>query len=123
MKRNILSRILSAVAALTLAASLTTTFTQAQSSNSVRIENDSDYSIYEIYMSPANDLSWGSDLLGSRRVLPTGYYFTFSGALPGRYDLKLVDEDGDVCVVSDIRVNGNANWSISNSWLLNCEFH
>lgn len=123
MKRNMMSRILSAVAALTLVAGSTATLTNAQSGYSVRIENESDYAIHQIHLSPVSDTDWERDLLGPRRTLPSGWYFTFNGVMPGRYDLKLIDEDGDVCVVSNVRISGNTNWGINNSWLLNCEFH
>ena len=80
---------------------------------SVRIENVTDYSIFEVHLS-------GPDLLG-RRTLDPGYVFT-AYVYAGHYDLTLVDEDGDVCVVRNVAVNGPTNWRITNSWLLNCEF-
>jgi amino acid transporter len=51
-----------------------------------------------------------------------GYVFT-TYLNSGLYDLKLVDEDGDVCEVYRVSVSGATNWRITNSWLLNCERH
>ena len=87
----------------------------------VRIENATNYSIYEVHISRTNDSSWEQDLLG-RDTLSPGWIFT-ARAYPGRYDLKLVDEDGDVCEVHNVAVSGPTNWRITNSWLLNCEHH
>jgi hypothetical protein len=73
-------------------------------------------------MSSASDPDWRRDLLG-QNVLPAGYHITLPERFfSGYYDLKLVDEDGDVCVARNVRVNGNTTWNITNSWLLNCEF-
>jgi hypothetical protein len=88
----------------------------------VKIENASIYDIYHIYMSPVGYTIWGPDLLGSN-ILYTNYTFTQPGLAAGHYDLKLVDEDGDSCVVPNVAVYGDTNWRITNSWLLNCEFH
>jgi hypothetical protein len=124
MKLNIATRLISAVAALALIAGSTASLVQAQSGYgyTVQIENRSDYAIYQIRMSLASDRSWERDLLGTG-ALPSGYHITLPERFsPGYYDLKLVDEDGDVCVVSNVRVNGNTTWDITNSWLLNCEF-
>jgi hypothetical protein len=123
MKRNFASRFISAVAALALIAGSTASFVQAQSGYTVRIDNQSDYAIYQIHMSSVSDPNWRRDLLGAG-VLPSGYHV----ALPetffsGYFDLELVDEYGDVCVVPSVRLTGNTSWEITNSWLLNCEFH
>jgi hypothetical protein len=122
MKRNIVSRFITAVAALVLIAGSTASFVQAQSGYAVQIDNISDYAIYQIHMSSASDPDWRRDLLG-QNVLPAGYHITLPERFfSGYYDLKLVDEDGDVCVARNVRVNGNTTWNITNSWLLNCEF-
>jgi len=122
MKLNIAARFISAIAALALIAGSNASFVQAQSGYTVQIENRSDYGIYQIRMSSASDRDWERDLLGAG-VLPSGYHITLPERFfPGYYDLKLVDEDGDICVVSNVRVNGNTTWDITNSWLLNCEF-
>jgi hypothetical protein len=88
----------------------------------VRIENGSRYQVSRMYLSPASNNYWGPDLLGSH-VLPNGYVFTTREMPTGQYDLKLVDEDGDVCVVSGLSIGEDTSWRITDRWLLNCEFH
>jgi hypothetical protein len=87
----------------------------------VNIVNNSDYDIYQLHMSSIGDNNWGSDLLGAK-VLYSGSSVAVTMS-PGRYDLKLVDEDGDTCTVLDIGVYRDDSWSITNRWLLSCEFH
>lgn len=87
----------------------------------VDITNNSSYDIYEIHMSPTGDGNWERDLLRDD-VLTRGASTTVT-AVPGRYDLKLVDEDGDACVVMNLPLYGDEAWSITNRWLLSCEFH
>jgi hypothetical protein len=93
----------------------------AQSWHTVRVENQSHYDVHKMYLSPASSRSWGPDLLG-RYTLDSGFVFNTPAMPDGRYDLKLVDEDGDVCVVGGLAIYGNTNWQITDRWLLNCEF-
>ena len=88
----------------------------------VRIENASAWNIHRIYLSSASNRYWGSDLLGSN-VLRTGYVFTTSYIPAGTYDLKLVDQDGDVCIVPRVSIYEATTWQITNRWLLGCELH
>jgi hypothetical protein len=87
---------------------------------SLQIENASSWHIYKLFLSPSYSDIWGRDLLG-RRVLTSGYVFS-TDVRSGLYDLKLVDEDGDTCIVHRIAVNGETSWRITNAWLLSCEF-
>jgi hypothetical protein len=94
---------------------------QAQT-HRIRLENDSSYAIYHVYVSRVDFGIWGPDRLGDI-VLQPGYY-TYLPSLPlGEYDLKLVDEDGDECQVRRVTVGTDTNWRIDDSWLLSCEFH
>jgi hypothetical protein len=95
----------------------------AESRYSVKIENASHYYIREMYLTSVIDPNWRLDLLGTE-VLPSGYVFTSQRMAPGQYDLKLVDQDGDVCVVPGVPIGRGTQWRITDSWLLNCEgFH
>ena len=87
----------------------------------VDIANQSSYDIYGLFLSSSGDDLWGRDLLGSS-VLATGTSVAVTAA-PGRYDLKLVDEDGDTCTVMGLNLYSDTAWSITNRWLLSCEFH
>jgi hypothetical protein len=121
MKRKMNVSLLSTLGILALVAGSVSSG-KAQSGYTVKINNLSDYAIYEVHLSAVNDPNWRGDLLG-RQALPSGFSFTFGGTLRGHYDLKLVDEDDDVCIVPDVEVRGTTVWDINNSWLLNCEFH
>jgi hypothetical protein len=119
---NPIVRMKAMIALMLLLTSLLAPMVHAQSGPySVRIENVSNYAIREVHMSRVGDDDWRADLLG-RSTLNPGYAFTAT-AYTGLYDLKLVDEDGDVCVVPRVAVNGPTSWRITNSWLLNCERH
>jgi hypothetical protein len=92
----------------------------SQNSHYVRIENNTGYDIHEVRLSSTSNPYWGGDRLG-RDVLEDGEYFSLS--VPnGSYDLKLVDEDDDLCVVHNISIYSNQNWNLTPTWLLRCEF-
>jgi len=93
----------------------------AQGTYTVQIENATRYSINAVHLSSVTNRWWGPDLLGADTLYP-GYVFT-THLYSGQYDLKLVDEDGDVCIVPNVSVSGPTSWRITNSWLLNCERH
>jgi len=60
----------------------------------ITIYNETGYFIYFIYVSSASTENWGSDLLGTN-VLAPGQAFVVTVPVPGRYDIRLVDSDGD----------------------------
>jgi len=107
--------------ALCLAASLSVPAGAGPYRVRVGIANNSSYDIYRLYMSSTQANDWGRDLLGDS-VLLSGSSFSVT-ADPGRYDLKLVDEDGDTCTVMGLSLYGNESWNITDRWLLSCEFH
>ena len=81
--------------------------------------NRSSYTIRRLYLSPTSLGIWGYDRLGSN-VLNPGYKVTVQ-IEPGYYDMKLVDEDGDSCVVSDIDFRNSDYLVLNNANLLACE--
>ncbi len=88
---------------------------------SATLANGSDLDIYELYLSPSQQSRWGPDQLGEY-VLESGMSFTLSGMRCGDYDLKLVDEDGDECVVHEQYLCGDmGEWVLTNEELLECE--
>lgn len=94
----------------------------AQSTHTLTIQNDSGYDIYEIHMSSIYDGSWERDLLG-RHFLSTGNSFDITGITSGRYDIKVVDEDGDSCIVQQVAVYQDRTWTLTPLGLVGCEFH
>ncbi len=88
----------------------------------VNIVNHSDWSIYELYVSSADSEEWGDDQLGSEVIESGGGSFLLHSIPCDDYDVRLVDEDGDECVVSGVALCAdNDDWVISNDDLLSCQ--
>ena len=104
--------------AVCAAALLVPTFADAASN--VTIKNKSDWSIQHFFLSPVETEEWGPDQLGDE-VIGTGDTFTLTGVPCDSYDVRLVDEDGDECVVAEVDICTNNGWVINNDDLLDCE--
>lgn len=85
----------------------------------LRVQNDSRWDIHRIYMSSSEEDNWGPDQLG-RRILRSGTAHTITDIIPGEYDIRFVDEDGDKCDLRNIPIFKNTNWVLTNRILLNC---
>src|SRR5690606_12332055 len=83
MKRWLIAAALLAVCSTALAAEL-------------RIRNQSLWDIHYIYLSSTNDTNWGPDQLEDD-ILEAGGTLRLHGVACGNYDIKLIDEDSDVC--------------------------
>lgn len=107
---------------LLLAASLTTPpAAEAQAHRyRLKIYNNSRYDIHRIYMSSAESNRWGQDLLGDS-ILASSRSFTIIEIVSGEWDIKFIDEDGDACVLRNVKVFENMSWSITTDWLVNCQ--
>ena len=87
----------------------------------VKIVNQSKWEIHHFFLSSTGEDHWGPDQLGEE-VVGTGESFTLKSIPCDSYDVKLVDEDGDECVVDDIDICGGAeSWTITDKLLLACE--
>ncbi len=84
------------------------------------IENESRYDIYYLYMSRTLEDDWGRDQLG-QEVLGAGEMFTLENIPAGEYDVKFVDEDDDECILNDIAIVNDTEWSLTTDFLLKCE--
>ena len=88
---------------------------------SVTIENLSDWEIHEFYLSSVEDEEWGPDQLGQHIIHPGGS-FKLTDIPCDTYDVLLVDEDGDECVVTEVDLCGQKEkWAITNEILLGCQ--
>lgn len=87
----------------------------------LKITNNSKYDIYHLYVSRAESDRWGPDQFGDFVLQASGGSFTLTDLIPGDYDIKFVDEDGDECVLHDISIFQNKNWALTTAWLTNCE--
>ncbi|HRC85221.1 MAG TPA: hypothetical protein PK413_06415 [Thermoanaerobaculia bacterium] len=88
---------------------------------SVKIVNESDWEIHHFYLSSTDEEQWGPDQLGEA-VISSGESFTLTDIPCDTYDVKLIDEDGDECVVSNVDIcAGKEKWTITNKILLGCQ--
>ncbi len=93
----------------------------AAKKSNVTVRNSSEYSIHHFFLSPSEEEEWGPDQLGDH-VIDQGEKFTLTSIPCDEYDVKLVDEDGDECVVEAVDVCGADDaWEITDEDLLDCE--
>jgi hypothetical protein len=87
----------------------------------VTVVNQSAWDIHHLYLSAADENEWGPDQLGND-VIGTGDSFKIMGIPCDEYDVRLVDEDGDECMVFAVDICGsNEKWEITSGDLLECE--
>jgi hypothetical protein len=94
----------------------------ASAASSIKVHNKSKWEIHHMYLSPTSEKDeWGPDQLGEA-VIKTGGTFTLTDIVCNKYDIKIVDEDGDECVVSAVALcDDAATWTITDERLLKCE--
>lgn len=89
----------------------------------VTFRNDSDWAIHALYFARESSKDWGQEQLGKHTVR-RGESFTLSQIPCGRYDVKLVDEDGDECDVTGVALCAESHvWAITDKDLLKCQAH
>lgn len=94
---------------------------QAQGKVSVKIINSSSWAVHHLYLSPVSEESWGADQLRDN-IIQTGAQFTITGIPCDSYDVKVVDEDGDECIIEEVDLcSENKYWKITDEDLLACE--
>ena len=110
MKKTIIVLLLSALALPAFAKKAT-----------VKVINQSKWEIHHLFVSPAAEEEWGPDQLGED-VLAKGDSFTITNIPCNEYDIKVVDEDGDECVIEAVDLcRDNSYWKITDKDLLECE--
>ncbi len=110
----------SAILAGTLAFALTG-LAAADDTSVVSMQNNSAWNINELYLSAVDVQEWGDDQLGEH-VIANGETFKLSGVPCDVYDVRLVDEDGDVCIVGGVKLCGSDSaWTVSDDDLLACQ--
>lgn len=88
---------------------------------SVKIVNQSEWGIYQFFLSPADTDNWGPDQL-REHVIEPNTAATLSDVPCGIYDVKLVDQEGDECIVAGVEVcSGNHEWVVTSEDLAVCE--
>ncbi|MDR3302766.1 MAG: hypothetical protein LBT01_09620 [Spirochaetaceae bacterium] len=69
----------------------------------IRVINATGYAMYHLQISPASSKSWEEDVLG-RDVLLDNEYVDVRLPKSGRWDVRLIDEDGDTYTLYNIRI-------------------
>ncbi len=94
---------------------------EIQSRSTVTLVNSSSWAIQHIYMSSFYSRSWGLDVLGDYILYPEQQVELHAIGCD-LYDIKLVDQDGDTCVLRKINIcRTRQRWVINNDTLLLCE--
>ena len=87
----------------------------------IKIINNSKWEIHHLYLSPSDQDDWGPDQLGED-TLAKGDSFTLTHIDCDTYDIKVIDEDGDECIIEAVDLCGDASyWKITDAMLLKCE--
>lgn len=109
-----------ALAAAVIFAFATPSFA-APKNATVKIINQSKWEIHHVYLSRTEDESWGPDQLEDQ-ILAKGQTITITNIPCDLYDVKVVDEDGDECIIEEVDLCGNNSyWKITDKDLLECE--
>ena len=115
-------RVIPVVLALAVAVALPlAAHAEAKRSADVKVTNRTEWEIHELYLSSTDEESWGPDQLGDE-VIGKDESFTILGIPCDKYDIKIVDEDKDECIVAKVDICGdNQEWAITSADLLKCQ--
>lgn len=107
------------LATLTLTPAIATEAPVARAS--IEIVNRTRWAIYELYLSPSDAIEWGDDQLDGETIEP-GDHFTLTDVPCESWDVRLVDEEGDECIVIEVELCADDyKWVIENNALLACQ--
>ena len=89
----------------------------------LKIVNGSDWNIHELYVRRSGETEWGAELLGADVTISAANGAHTLTQIPCEtYDVKLVDEDGDECVVTQQDLCGEHQiWEITSESLRACQ--
>ena len=95
----------------------------AEAKNELIFKNSSDWAIHNLYFAKSKENDWGPDQLGAKSndIIAPGASFTLTSIPPGKYDMKIVDEDGDECVVAGVKVVESEKVELTNELLVGCQ--
>jgi hypothetical protein len=78
----------------------------------ITIVNNTGYTVYFVYLSPTSDTEWGPDRLARDQILYNGQSVALRLPVPisitNRYDIRLVDLDGDSYTKYNVLVSANS---------------
>jgi hypothetical protein len=88
----------------------------------VQVTNQSKWEIHNLFLSATEQNDWGPDHLGEYIITAYGGTFTLKSIPCDSYDVDIVDEDGDECIIEAVDMCGdNSFWTITDTNLLACE--
>jgi len=89
----------------------------------IKFTNKSDFAIHHIFLSEVKENHWGADQLGDKEsdTIEPGDSFTLTDISPNKYDIKIVDEDKDECVVDNVKIAASENVVLTNEDLVGCQ--
>ena len=112
-----LAPVICAIAAVTASLSVS-------AAERMRFWNLTTVTIKELYLAPVGTTTWGANQCKNDKdgTVDPDERLTIKGVDPGHYDVKLTDNAGRVCTVSNIEVKskGPYAFSISDKDLTNC---
>jgi hypothetical protein len=92
-------------------------------SASIKVVNNSEREIINLYLAHADSDDWGADLLPDS-TLKTGQSFTISDVACDQPQIKVVAEDKDSCFLSTVVSCGDAvTWTITKDTAAECDGH
>jgi hypothetical protein len=86
--------------------------------------NATQHEFSEVYLAPAGTTKWGPNqtLNDPDKSVSADERLTIKGVAPGHYDVKLVEEKRQTCIVRDVEVKatGKVAFTIGQDQLTNC---
>ena len=93
---------------------------EASSSTSVSIVNNSSRGIVHVYLSPTGQDNWGPDQLNNSTIAPGGSY-SLNGVACSGSDIKVIAEDEDGCFMYKVVTCGQAStWTLTSETARDC---
>lgn len=87
---------------------------------SITIQNNSSFEFHNVFLSPTSTNEWGPDQLEDKIIKP-GESFTLNQIPKNSYDFKLIDEDEDECIASNVQIDANETVAFNDEMLVGCE--
>lgn len=106
--------------ALFLAAILVSASAFAAGDSRITVRNRSSWEIQELYLSAVDANAWGPDQLGLE-VIEKGRSTSLADIPCDSYDVRVVNEDGDECVIGGaVLCADHDDWTLTNDDLTGC---
>jgi hypothetical protein len=88
----------------------------------VTVDNQTKWTIHHLFVTEYDQTNWGPDQLTAPDTLDPGEKMEIGGLDCYSYDIKLVDKDGDTCVLNDVGVcNENVPIAITTEDFARCQ--